>query len=204
MATDRKTDSRTGNSDGFAEQAAAGILGANPFVGFRSSDILEAIQKLAGQALKAPVTVVEQQALFIRELIRVLSGQSDQTPEPGDKRFQDPAWTNNPFYRAWMQGYLAWRKSLHTFVDRAGLDTVNTARAHFALSLLTEAVAPGNFLLGNPAALKKLLDTGGTSLLRGLQNWLQDLATNGGMPSQVDKSAFQVGKNIAATPGAVV
>jgi polyhydroxyalkanoate synthase len=82
--------------------------------------------------------------------------------------------------------------------------TTQTPRARFALSLLTEAVAPTNFLLGNPAALKKMMETGGASLIRGLQNLLQDIATNGGMPAQVDKSAFQVGKNLAATPGAVV
>jgi polyhydroxyalkanoate synthase len=59
-------------------------------------------------------------------------------------------------------------------------------------------------LLGNPAALKKALDTGGASLGRGLVNLLRDAATNGGMPTQVDKSSFQVGKSLATSPGAVV
>src|SRR4029450_14141948 len=63
---------------------------------------------------------------------------------------------------------------------------------------------PPNFLLGNPAALKTALDTGGASLGRGLVNLLRDAATNGGMPTQVDKSSFQVGKSLATSPGAVV
>src|SRR5262249_36407683 len=64
--------------------------------------------------------------------------------------------------------------------------------------------SPTNTLLGNPPALKKALETGGDSLARGLENLLRDAATNGGMPAQVDKSAFQVGKNLAVSPGAVV
>src|SRR5262249_33588737 len=71
-------------------------------------------------------------------------------------------------------------------------------------SLVTEALAPTNFLFGNPAAIKRAVETGGASLLRGVQNLLGDLVTNGAMPSQVNRSAFQVGKDLAITPGAVV
>src|SRR5262249_57701448 len=122
----------------------------------------------------------------------------------GDRRFQDPTWSTSPLYRAWMQGYLAWCRSLHGFVDTMGLAPTDTTRAHFVVALLTEAVAPTNSLLGNPAALKKALETGGASLGRGLRNLLGDVATNGGMPAQVDKSAFEVGKNLAVSAGAVV
>src|SRR5262249_62084866 len=65
-------------------------------------------------------------------------------------------------------------------------------------------VAPPKFLRGNPRAVKKALETGAGSLGRGLGNFLRDLTTNGGMPAQVDKSAFEVGKNLAVSPGAVV
>ena len=191
-------------NDEFAERAAEGILGPNPFVGFTAQDVFATVQRIAAQALKQPGAVVEQQAAFVRDMIRILSGQSELTPDPGDKRFQDTAWSTNPFYRYWLQSYLAWRKGLNAFVDNAGFDSVNTARARFVLSLMTEALAPTNFLLGNTAALKKLVDTGGGSLLLGFQNLLHDIANNGGMPAQVDKSAFQVGRNLAVTPGAVV
>jgi hypothetical protein len=76
--------------------------------------------------------------------------------------------------------------------------------ARFAVRLLTEALAPTNQLLGNPAALKKLIDTGGGNLARGIQLLFDDIRHNGGMPSQVDMTAFAVGKNLALSPGAVV
>jgi polyhydroxyalkanoate synthase len=72
------------------------------------------------------------------------------------------------------------------------------------LSLFTETVAPTNSLLGNPAAMKKMYETGGASLVRGLTHMIEDLANNGGLPSQVDMKAFQVGKDLALSPGAVV
>src|SRR5262249_16949620 len=125
-------------------------------------------------------------------------------PEPGDRRFQDPTWSTSPFHRAWMQGYLAWRGSVHAFVDSLPLPPASTARARFVAALLTEAVAPTTFVLRNPAPLKRALETGGASLGRGLRNMLRDAATNGGMPAQVDRSAFEVGKNLAVSPGAVV
>jgi polyhydroxyalkanoate synthase subunit PhaC len=204
MATGKKTDRRADAPDGFAERAAEGILGSNPFVGFSGRDIFQIMQGIAGQALKQPRALARQQAAFASELIRIVTGQSDLAPEQDDRRFQDTTWTNNPFYRAWLQTYLAWRGSLNTFVDNAGFDGTNVARARFAVSLLTEAFAPTNFLFGNPAALKRLFETGGGSILRGFQNLLKDFVNNGGMPSQVDKSAFQVGKNLALSPGSVV
>jgi polyhydroxyalkanoate synthase len=65
-------------------------------------------------------------------------------------------------------------------------------------------MAPTNSLAGNPAALKKLVDTGGASLVHGLENLIGDLARNGGLPSQVDRRKFAVGTNLATTPGSVV
>jgi poly(3-hydroxyalkanoate) synthetase len=72
------------------------------------------------------------------------------------------------------------------------------------VSLLTDALAPTNTLLGNPAALKRVIDSGGASLLEGFKNLLADLTANRGMPAQVDTTAFQLGKNLALSPGAVV
>ena len=108
-----------------------------------------------------------------------------------------------------MQSYMAWRSAMH---DLAGLKTETAvgddwklpAQERFAVTLLTEALAPTNTLLGNPAALKRLFDTAGRSLLEGLRNYLNGLFDNGGMPSQVDKRPFEVGGNLAVTPGAVI
>ena len=203
MAPTERADQRP-ERENVAESAVGALLGPNPFVGFTGRDVFRVIQWISEHAALQPRVVMEQQAALVRELIGVLAGQSTRAPEAGDRRFLDPTWSTSPFYRAWMQGYLAWRGSLHALVNTIGLPAANTARAHFVVSLLTEAVAPTNFLLGNPAALKKALETGGASLGSGLMNLLRDAATNGGMPAQVDKSPFEVGKNLATSPGTVV
>jgi len=161
--------------------------------------VVETTKAVAREALRRPLVLVEQQAAFLQELLRIATGESTLAPDEGDRRFQDAAFSHNALYRAWLQAYLAWRNSARAFVDKAGLEGMTAARAQFLLSLLTEALAPTNFLLGNPAALKKAIDTGGASLLRGLQNMASDLAVNGGMPSMVDRSAFRVGRNLAVS-----
>jgi len=77
-------------------------------------------------------------------------------------------------------------------------------QARFALTALTSAMAPTNTLVGNPAALKRAFDTGGRSVLRGMRNMLTDLRHNGAMPSMVDRTAYEVGTDLAATAGAVI
>ena len=108
-----------------------------------------------------------------------------------------------------MQAYLAWRSAMHDLVGLstepgAGDDWKLPAQERFAVTLLTEALAPTNTLIGNPSSLKRVFDTAGRSLLDGLRNYLGDLFANGGMPSQVDKRPFEVGRNLAVTPGAVI
>ena len=203
MAPAESPDQRTAR-ESFAESVVGALLGPNPFVGLTAQDVFRVIRSIGEHAVTQPRAVMERQAALVRELIGVLAGRSTLAPEPGDRRFQDPTWSTSPLYRTWMQGYLAWRGSLHALVDTMELPPAKTARAHFVVSLVTEAVAPTNVLLGNPAALKKALETGGGSLGRGLARMLQDAATNGGMPAQVDKSPFDVGKNLAASPGVVV
>ena len=84
------------------------------------------------------------------------------------------------------------------------MDPRNADRARFAVSLFVDALAPTNFLAGNPAALRKLADTKGVSVIRGLANFVEDLASGRGLPQQVDARPFTVGRNLATTPGAVV
>ena len=89
-------------------------------------------------------------------------------------------------------------------VDEAEKPGRDPDKARFAVTLLTSAVAPTNFWLGNPAAIKRTLETGGLNLTRGVRNWAGDLRHNGGMPSMADPQALQVGRDLALTPGAVV
>lgn len=121
-----------------------------------------------------------------------------------DRRFADPAWRENPVYFGLQQGYLLTARLLHDLVDAAGLEPVRRRKAEFAVQHLIDALAPTNFLPGNPAAIKRAFETGGASLARGLRNFAEDLERNGGWPRQVDEEAFRVGENLAATPGKVV
>ena len=187
-----------------ADQAAENILGPNPFIGLQPHDILASFQAIGQQAIQHPMLAVEQEAALIRELIAVLAGKSELAPPRGDRRFSDELWKENPFFRTMMQGYLAWTDAMQGFVERSQLDVQTKDRARFAMSLMTDAVAPTNTLLGNPAALKRTWDTRGKSLIAGIKNLMTDLAENGGLPSQVDKGAFTVGKNLAISPGMVV
>ena len=203
--TARRDDERGADEpDALAGRAAEGMLGPNPFIGMRPEDIAETVRLIGAQAVKQPGVVLEQEAAFARDLISALCGNTDLAPEKGDKRFADSAWQWNPFYRTYLQGYLAWSRALGGFVDKAAVDERTRERIRYVVSLATEALAPTNTLLGNPAALKKMIDSGGGSVLAGLKQMLGDLMTNRGMPAQVDKQAFRVGENLAQSPGAVV
>ena len=186
------------------ENATEGMLGPNPFIGFRPQDITAAFRELAHQAVQHPAMVLAQEAALLRELIAILSGSSTLAAAPGDRRFADAAWQENPLYRICLQTYLAWANSVTQFVDQSALDQRTKQRVRFAASLLTDALAPTNTLFGNPAALRSTLASGGANLLAGLKNMLADMATNGAMPSQVDKRAFKLGENLALSKGAVV
>jgi poly[(R)-3-hydroxyalkanoate] polymerase subunit PhaC len=196
------------NGNGYSEQliehATEGMLGPNPFIGFRPQDIAAALRELAQQAVEHPALVLEQEAALLRECMAIMSGRSTVSAAPGDKRFTDPAWRENPVYRMCLQTYLAWTKSVAQFVEQSALDRRTKERVRFAAALVTDALAPTNTLLGNPAALRSTLESGGVNLLAGLKNMLADVATNGAMPSQVDKSAFKPGENLALSKGAVV
>jgi polyhydroxyalkanoate synthase subunit PhaC len=187
-----------------AEDAADGILGANPLLGLDKAEILDAAQRALRLALGRPQMLLEETLGMGRGLLDVLRGQSDAAPDPKDRRFSHEIWRKSGYYRRLMQGFVVFRDSLNRMLDRADATPEDRERARFLLSMLTEAFAPTNSLLGNPGALQRLTETRGRSLLYGAQNLLDDVLNNGGMPRQVDERKFQVGKNLALTPGAVV
>ena len=126
-------------------------------------------------------------------------------PPPGkDKRFSDKAWEENAAFFATGQAYRLTSRLVDDLLALAELDEPWKGKSTFALRALVDALAPTNFLATNPAALKRAFETGGVSLLRGFRNFMIDATTNGGLPRKVDRSAFTVGKNVAATPGKVV
>jgi polyhydroxyalkanoate synthase len=138
------------------------------------------------------------------EAAKILAGRSTVEPTKSDWRFRDPTWQDNPGYRRVMQVYLAWSTMLAEIVEEADAEWHDTERARFLVGMFTSAASPTNALVGNPAALKRAFETGGMSVLRGSRNFVRDVRSNRGMPSTADRGAFQVGRDLAVTPGAVV
>lgn len=191
------------NNEDLKRQASENTLGLNPVIGIRGKDLLTSARMVLAQALKQPFHSAKHVAHFGLELKNVMLGQSALKPEDGDRRFNDPAWSQNPLYRRYLQTYLAWRKELHDWIEHSSLSEQDASRGHFVINLMTEAMAPSNSM-ANPAAVKRFFETGGKSLLDGLSHLAKDMVHNGGMPSQVNMEAFEVGKNLATTEGAVV
>ena len=172
-----------------ATETAAGML---------PLDMINAIADLAD-----PAAVAKEMPWLATEMTKIALGQSDISFDKRDKRFADEAWQNIPYFRTMGQSYRLfemWMERMYQGVDGSWQ---NKARARFAADVIAAALAPTNYLGTNPEALRKAIETSGLSLVRGAQNMLQDMA-RGGMPSMVDRSQFTVGKDIAATPGAVV
>jgi len=168
-----------------------------------------------GAALTAnPFGVLEATSRFTARLGSAAAGmaaralgsrpQPELQPEPKDRRFADPAWDESPLFFGERQTYLAWARLVRDLIKAAGVDKATADKAGFGLGFLMDALAPTNFLFSNPAALRKASETHGISLLKGLRNFLDDVANNGGMPRQFDPDAFEVGRNLAVTPGKVV
>lgn len=139
-------------------------------------------------------------------LTRALGGEAEPPlPVDGrDRRFADPTWSENPFYFATRQNYLALARYARESLASADLDPEVARKASMALELIIDATAPTNFLPTNPAALKRAFETGGASVVRGARAFVDDLVHNQGRPRQVDASGFEVGRNLAATPAKVV
>jgi polyhydroxyalkanoate synthase len=120
----------------------------------------------------------------------------------GDKRFSAPEWEEMPLFRYYRDSYLLTSKMLMESVEKAELDAPTKQRMRFFMRQYLDAAAPSNYLLTNPEALKAALETGGASLQEGMKNLAGDLEK--GRISMTDETAFEVGRNIAVSPGAVV
>jgi polyhydroxyalkanoate synthase len=131
-------------------------------------------------------------------------GTSTLAPSKRDRRFADQAWTENPILRRIAQGYLAIGQATDQLVTDAHLGWRDEQRMRFLAENVTEAISPSNVPLVNPASAKAAIDTAGANLARGGAQLLRDLASAPRIPEMVDRSAFEVGRNIALTPGAVV
>ncbi len=121
---------------------------------------------------------------------------------PADRRFSDKAWREHPYF-AWLRdAYLLYGEYVREFAALAQTDDATKRRLVFLAQQYVEAISPSNFLATNPEALKRALETGGTSIAQGLSNLVSDAQR--GRIAMTDESAFEVGRNLATTPGSVV
>ena len=172
-----------------AKEAAAGLL---------PLDMVNALADLVD-----PAAVAKEMPWLAGEMAKIALGKSEIAFDKRDKRFADEMWRTVPYFRALGQSYRLFEMWMERMYQSVEGSWQNKARARFAADVITAAVAPTNYLGTNPEALRKAVETGGLSLVRGVQNMLNDMA-RGGMPSMVDRKQFTVGKDIGCTPGAVV
>ena len=132
-----------------------------------------------------------------------LAGKPSEKPR--DRRFSAPEWQDDPYYRAIRDAYLLASKQLRDTVEKSTGEGSTGAMARFLLDQYLNAIAPTNFAATNPEVVKRVKETGGANLVQGFRNLLEDVGSGKGIVQRrTDPNAFEKGKTIAATPGAVV
>ena len=189
-----------------------GSLNPDPFNA--APAMSEVIGKLAAQPdrlLKAQAELMARYMdLWQSAAKRLTDGERSApvaSPAPGDRRFNDADWDNNPLFDVIKQSYLLsanWLNDLVAQVD--DVEPQTKRRAEFFTKFMTDAFAPSNFLMSNPVALRQVVQTGGESLVRGMENFAADLERGEGSLSisQTDPNQFEVGVDVATSPGKVV
>jgi polyhydroxyalkanoate synthase len=209
---EKKTEARaSGRSAAPPEEAAEAVSGLDMVLLDAARGPLRRLVPPAGTAVRfgtslarQPGTLARRTGGLARELGRITLGRSDLAPGKKDRRFADPAWNGNPLLRRLMQAHLATARLAWELIDDADLDWQDDERIRFTATNLVEALAPSNVPGVNPLSLKALIDTGGSSAVRGLGRFLRDVSQPPRVPSMVEPDAFSVGEDLAATPGAVV
>src|SRR5262245_462090 len=140
--------------------------------------LLESLQLIVDRATTQPRAVADIAGALFGELVRITLGDSSVAAAPTDARFKDAAWRDNPLFRRMGQAYLSWGKSLDEWLTRSNFDSLDHERARFMLDIVKDLTAPMNALPGNPEALRKMWDTRGESVMRGLRNYIDDLRHN--------------------------
>lgn len=200
--TDEKKMSK--NAKDIADNAAENTLALNPLMTLRAEDMFSAGTNMMRAMAAQPQAMMEQWMSFAKDAQGILTQSSDIAPDPKDRRFADSGWNNNPFSKGMMQAYLSWADKVTKTVEELDLPDKDAARARLVTSIFVDTMAPSNNFFINPTAMKTFFETGGKSAVNGVQNLIKDLVENEGLPSSVDTSKFEVGKNLAVTPGDVV
>jgi polyhydroxyalkanoate synthase len=187
------------------------------FAAFEALDpmgFVEAWSRAATAAMENPDGVVKAWGRYWSGIAEATAAAVDRAAgeetagpvQPGrrDRRFRDPAWEENPAFFALLQSYLLAGRLVEDLRDASSVDAVTDERLGFMSDVVMDALAPTNSLWTNPSAMKRALDTGGASLVRGAKTFVDDLANNQGMPRQIRPDTFVVGRELAVTPGKVV
>ncbi|MET0600081.1 MAG: class I poly(R)-hydroxyalkanoic acid synthase [Mesorhizobium sp.] len=181
-------------------------------------DMVKTFSKLTEYWLADPQRALEAQTrLFSGYMgvwansIRRASGEPEVgdtvKPDRGDRRFQDPEWGKNAFFDFLKQAYLVTSHWAGELVEHAeGLDEHTRHKAGFYVKQIANAISPSNFILTNPELFRETVASSGENLVRGMRMLAEDIAAGKGdlKLRQADYSRFEIGKNIAVTPGKVV
>ncbi len=157
-----------------------------------------------GALARRPERVAARLSDLASEWAKIVVGASEVAPASHDRRFADPAWNQNPMLRRLVQAYLVAATTAEGLAQDVPMGWRQAEQVKFAVGNLVEALSPSNNPLTSPVAWKALIDTGGGSAVSGVRNLVGDLARPPRVPSMVDKSAFKVGTDLAATEGSVV
>ncbi|WP_439470988.1 class I poly(R)-hydroxyalkanoic acid synthase [Brevundimonas sp.] len=189
-----------------ADRPAA--LSPDPFnVGPAMTSVMSSLASRPDRLFSAQADLFNRYMDLWASTARRAAGEDVPAAPSKDKRFKDPAWSENPMFDIMRQSYLVtadWMNGLVSSVD--DVDPRTKRRAEFFTKLLTDAFSPSNFLASNPVALKALAESNGESLVRGMQNFAADMERGHGKLkiSQADYGRFEVGVNVATAPGQVV
>ncbi|MGH7066329.1 MAG: PHA/PHB synthase family protein, partial [Acetobacteraceae bacterium] len=184
---------------------------------FDPLNIGRAFFEMTTRLISSPAELMQAQIGFWQDYMtlwqntarRVMGLDSEPVIEaaPADRRFKDPAWKENEIFDFIKQSYLLSARFVQDVVGRVdGLDPKTAQKVDFYARQFVEAMSPSNFVLTNPEVLRKTAETGGENLLKGLSNLLADLDRGKGRLhiKMTDLDAFQVGGNIAVSPGQVI
>lgn len=167
--------------------------------------------------MKNPARLMQEQAAWWGKSLQSYMGAQQAFTEgkpvpavvntPPDRRFSNPMWESHPWFSYLRQQYLINADTLQRSVENLqGLSPADERSLHYFTRQIIDMMAPTNFFPTNPDALERALQTEGESLVRGLENLVRDIETNNGelLVTLSDPKAFEVGRNIGATPGSVV
>ena len=182
------------------------------------ADMVKTFSKLTEYWLADPKRALEAQTRLFAGYMSVwanaiqrVGGVEDEAagvkPERGDKRFQDPEWGKNAFFDFLKQAYLVTSRWANDLVEHAeGLDEHTRHKAGFYVKQVSNAISPSNFILTNPELFRETVSSHGENLVRGMRMFAEDIAAGKGdlKLRQADYSQFEIGRNIAVTPGKVV